>query len=168
MTVTALGTLTVGAAVPGMSTAITAGVAGINAVLPDLVSRLAMLAALPPIVPGFDAQLALATDMAASATSAMHLGLPLPDIAAALAAALAALEALVSLVQGQLATIVALQGPLASAGVGAYVFDGARDQLGYELGAAIGPGANHANALLLVTLDPAAWAALSAIVKVTP
>lgn len=167
MTVTALGSLTVGAAVPGVGVAVTAGVAGINAVLPDLESRLAMLLALPPTSPSFTAQIETATQIIASAQAAITLGLPLPDISSALAAALAALQALVSMVQAQLSAIVALQSPLTVAGVGAYVFDGPRDQLGYELGQAIGPGNAHANALLLVTLDPVAWAALSAIVRVT-
>lgn len=167
MTITALGQVSVGVAVPGVSSAVAAGTAGISSTLPELLARLAALEALPITPPDFAAQIVLANQMAAAATAALSLGLPLPDLGPAFAAAIAALEALIAALQAQLAVLVNLTAPLTAAGVGLYVFDGSRDQLGYELGQAIGPGALHCNALALVTVDPVAWAGLSAVMKVS-
>jgi hypothetical protein len=170
MTVTALGSLSVGVAVPGCAAAVTAGATGIGAGLSDILARLAALEAFVPQPFSFAAQLSVVQGTLASVRSAIALGLPEPSIAdqlAAIAALIAELAALVGGMQGQLAIITGLQAHLTAAGIAAYAFDGARSALGAELQAAIGPGSAHANALVLVTTDPAAWVALSAVMKVS-
>lgn len=171
MTITALGSMSVGAAVPGAAAAVTAGISGINGALPDILARIAALQAFAPTPVDFTAQLALAQGTLGSVQAAITAGLPVPDIAAQIAivaAIVADLLAQVAAVNVQLDALVALQAPLAVAGVGAYVFDGQLGSLGGELAAEIGTGTAHANALVLVTTESTAWAGLSAIVKVTP
>jgi hypothetical protein len=152
-----------------MSTAITAGITGINAGLTDLLARLSALQSFRPLPFSFAAQLDIAQKTLASVQASISAGLPEPSIAAqlaAIAALIAELAALVAGMQAQLAIITQLQARLTVAGIAAYAFDGARDALGAELGAAVGPGSMHANALALVTTDPAAWSALSVVLKV--
>jgi hypothetical protein len=170
VTVTALGSLSVGAAIPGAAAAVSAGMSGINLALPDMTARLAMLQAFSPQPVSLVAQLALAQGTLGSVQAALSLGLPVPDISAqiAMVAALVA-ELLASVVQinAQLSALVALQSVLAVGGVAAYAYDGTIGALGGELGAAVGVGAGHANALALVTTEPATWSALSAVLKVS-
>jgi hypothetical protein len=170
MTITALGTLDVGVAVPGALTAVGAGIAGINGALPDIQARIDALLAFTPSPVTFAAQLALAAQITASINDAISLGLPVPSISdqiAQVAAVIAALEAQVAAVNAQLTILTGLLAPLAVAGIDAYAFDGARNALGGELGTALGGSTAHANALVLVTTDPSAWAALGVIVKVS-
>lgn len=169
MTITTLGSLTVGAAVPGMDVSIAAGTSGINTVLPDLSAQLDVLLSLIPAPPSdFTAQLALAATLTANLNINLAAGVAAPDVTANLAAAIAALTASVNALNAQLSILTGFTAPLAAAGIGAYAYDGALGSFGSELGAAIGPGATHANALALVTTDPAAWTALSVVLKVTP
>jgi hypothetical protein len=171
MTILSLGALSVGGAVPGASVAVSAGIAGINGALPDIAARLTALAAFAPSPVSFTAQIALASASLVSVNAAITAGLPVPDIAvqlATVAAVVADLAAAVAAVNAQLSVLAALQAPLAVGGVAAYAYDGAIGSLGSELGAAVGGGGTHSNALALVTTDPTAWAAMSAVLKVTP
>jgi hypothetical protein len=170
MTVTALGSLSVGVAVPGCATAVVAGTTGITAGLSDLLARLTALQAFVPQPFSFTAQLDIATKTLASVQASIAAHLPEPSIAdqlAQIAALIAQLASIVGSMQAQLAIITHLQTQLTTAGISAYAFDGPRSALGSELQAAIGPGTPHANALLLVTTDPGAWASLSVVMKVS-
>ena len=171
MTVTALGSLSVGAALPGAAAAVSAGMSGIGIALPDITARLAALQAITPQPVNFAAQLALAEATLGSINATISLGLPVPDISAQvalLAALIADLLAAVSSLNAQLAILTALQGPLAQAGVEAYAFDGPKSSLGSELSAAVGGSGAHANALALITTSGATWSAMGALLKVTP
>lgn len=169
MTIVSLGSLSVGAAVPGMSASITAGLGGINAALPDLLGELIALQAIVPTPPSMAAQLVLAQQLVSSLEAGLHTpGFPIPDITANLAAVIAALAAKIGAMQAQLAILTGLTAPLGQAGVSAWAYDGAIGSLGGELSAAVGGGGTHANALALVATDPAAWSALSVVMKVTP
>lgn len=171
MTITALGSLSVGAAVPGVGVAVTAGIDGINGALPDIQARLAALQAFAPTPVDFTAQLALAQGTLGSVQAAITAGLPVPSIStqiAMVAALVADLLAAVAAVNAKLDILTNLQAPLDVGGVAAYAYDGQIGSLGAELGDAVGGGSSHANALALVAAAPATWTALSAVVKVTP
>jgi hypothetical protein len=170
MTVTALGSLSVGEAVPGASTAIAAGTLGINSALPDILSRIEALLAFHPQPVDFLEMQSLAEQTVLSIKAGITAGLPVPSIAAQIAqiaALVAELQTQLVSINAQLSILTALQPQLLAAGIAAYAFDGTRSNLGSELAAAIGPGSMHANALALVVTDPTAWTALSAIVKVS-
>lgn len=171
MTVTALGSLSVGDAVTGCTAAVNAGVTGIGAALPDLLARIAALQNFSPLPVSLDAQLVLAQQILAGVQSAIALQLPMPDISAqlaAVAALLAQLLAALSLANAQLDICTSLQGFLGAGGVDAYAFDGTVGNFGTELSAEIGVDIAHGNALVLLTRLPATWTALSAVVRVTP
>lgn len=168
MTVTALGSLTVAAAVPGMYATVIAGASGINAVLPGLAAELAALSAIVPTPTSPTAQLAQVAQITASINAGITAGLPVPDVIGILAALIAELSAKVGSLNAQLAIVTGFNAALATGGIAAFAYDGAVGSLGAELGAAVGGGPTHANALALVTTDPAAWAALGAVMKVTP
>ncbi len=170
MTITALGEVSVGGAVPGCATAVVAGELGINAAMPDILARLAALASFVPLPIDFVADLALAGQIGASIQAGITAGLPVPDMsaqAAVVQALITALLAQVTSINLQLDALLALDAPLGVAGVALYAFDGARTSLGSELAAELGPVTAHANALVLVTSDPAAWLAISAVMKVS-
>jgi microcystin-dependent protein len=174
--ITTIGEVAVGVAVPGCTVAVTAGMGGINGALPDLqgriealISQLAILPTLPPFNP-LDA-LTKAQQLVASLQAMIALGLPVPDLGtqiAALTATLAGLQVTLGLVNAQLAVLANLQAPLGVAGIGVYAYDGPAASFGGELAAAIGGSTDHCNALALVAFEPAAWAALSAVMKVSP
>jgi hypothetical protein len=171
MTVTTIGSFSVGDLVPGASLAVSAGVQGINDALPDITARLAALAAFSPLPVDFAASKAMALDIGANLQAAMTLGLSPPDISAQITAVtdlIAVLAAKVSAVNAQLEILTDLQASLDVESIAAYAYDGTKASLGSELGTAVGGGGTHVNALLLVATDSASWAGLSAIVRVTP
>jgi hypothetical protein len=171
MTVTTIGSFSVGDVVPGASLAVSAGVQGINDALPDITARLAALAAFSPLPVDFAASKAMALDIGANLQAAMTLGLSPPDISAQITAVtelIGVLAAKVSAVNAQLEILTSLQTSLAAESIAAYAYDGTRGAMASELGAAVGGGSGHVNAVLLVATDSPSWAGLSAIVKVTP
>jgi len=177
MSTTYLGSLSVGDVVPGAVSAAAAGSAGINAALPDIQGRLDALLAFAPINVDFAAQLALAQQTVASIQAGIALGLPVPSLAAQIAqvaALVAELLAAVTSISAQLSVIAALQAHFGVAGVHAYAFAGQTQDLGGELSAELAGGTpggaptDAANALVLITTVPATWAALAALLKVSP
>lgn len=177
MTIQYLGSLSVGGTVPGASAAITAGIAGINSVLSDLLAKLAALQAFVPAPISFAVQLSLAQAMVVSVQAAITAGLPVPDLAAQIAiiaAAIADLIAQIGDITANLDIMLDLQAPLAAAGVHAYAFDGPTNQLGGEVSGELSGGVpgggptDHANAIVLITTIGATWDAMSLVFKVTP
>lgn len=177
MTLTALGTLTIGGSIPGAAAGIAAGIAGINAALPDILARIAALQAFAPAPVSFTAQLSLAQGIVANIQQAITLGLPVPDISAqiALVAALVAdIEAVASGVNANLTLLASLQSLLLGGAIVAYAYDGATSAMGTELATATsagfggGTGATHANALILATIDAATWTSMGGVFKLTP
>lgn len=177
MTLVSLGGLSVGGAAPGADIAVTAGIAGINAGLANLLDQLAALTAYAPQPIDFTAQLAVAQDIVSGLGAAITLGITPPSLDAQLAliaSQIAALQLVVDGINAQLSILTDLQAPLAAAGLFGYAYDGAVNGLGSELGSAlssgIGGGAptDHANAVVYITSVPAAWAAMGEIFKVTP
>lgn len=165
-----LGSLSLDAIVPGASAAAAAGVAGIGGALPDLVARLEALANFQPTPVDFAAQLSIAQSTLASVQAAISIGLSPPSIDAQVAAVLellATLTAQLATVHARLAIVTSFQAQLSAAGIAAYLYEGAVGSLAGELGAAVGGGSAECHALALVTTDPAAWSAMSAVFKVT-
>lgn len=178
MTVTYVGELSIGEAVPGAAAAGVAGVAGINAALPDIQARIDSLLAFSPAAVDFAAQLALANQIVTSITAAIAGGLTPPSIAtqlAEIAALLAALQAAAVSINAQLTIITDFQALLTSAGVHAYAFAGDVEDLGNELDAELAAGlpggggpTEDVDALVLVTNVGATWTAMSQIFQVSP
>ena len=171
MTITAIGTLDLSTAIPGAALGASAGLTGINAALPDIEARLAALLAFTPTPVDFTAQLTLAQSIVASIQSGIALGLPVPDISAqiaAVAALIAELTALIALANAQITVLLDLQVTLSAGGVAAYAYDGTVANFGAEFDAELGGSGAHGNALVLLTVIPGTWSAMSAVLKVTP
>lgn len=163
MSVTYLGSLTVGGAMPGAAIAI-------DAALPDIQARLAALAAFTPTAGSFAANLSLAQGIVANIQACMSAGLQPPSIDAQLAA----VAALVADLTAQLNVALEFTNALAVGGVHAYRYSGQAGSLGSEFQAELsggfpgGSGSDATNAILLAATVPAAWAALAKVLKVSP
>jgi hypothetical protein len=178
VTITYLGGLELGAAVPGASVAVQAGTTGINSAMVNLSLQLEALQAFVPRALDFAAQLALAQQMVVSIGLAMQAGLTPPDLTAQIAiitAQAAKLAAQIMAIQAQLDVLLALVAPLAAAGVHAYAYDGTAGAFGDELDAELALGvpggagpAEHASGVVLVTTIAATWEAMGVILKVEP
>lgn len=174
--ITYLGSISLGAALPGANSVTVAAIAGINAALPDILARIAALQAFAPSPVDFGAQLVLAQQIVTSIQTSIALGIPAPSIAAqiaAVAALIADLLASVQAINGHLAIVQSFASLLGAAGIHALVFDGDAGAFGGELAAELGsvPGLgpyDACNAIVLVTTVPATWAAMSQVFKVAP
>lgn len=175
--ITYIGELSIGQAVPGATLAAAAGVAGINAALPDLLARIAALQAFAPQPISFAAQLSLAQSMVTSVQTSITLGIPAPSIALQLAAVLALVAQLLAAltgIQGQLSIVTGFQTLCAAAGIHAYAYAGTSGAMGADLTAALsmgtpgGSSSDVCNALVLVTTLGATWTAMAQVFKVTP
>jgi len=178
VTVTYVGNLTIGAALPGADAAAVAGAAGINLALPDILARIAALGAFAPLPIDFASQLLQAQQIVANVQLGISMGLPVPDISAQIAlisALISDLLAQVVSINGQLSIITTFQGLLAAAGLHVYAYAGAVNACGGQVTTALasglpgGGGATAAcNGLLLMTEAGATWSAMSSVFKVTP
>ncbi len=177
MTIVHVGELTIGEVVPGATVACDAGVAGINAALPDIQARLAALAGFNPQPFSFDAQLAQAESIVTSTQLAIQFALPAPSLDFQIAMKEAQIAELLVIIEGinaQLSLVLGVQALLVAAGVSAYAYDGPVNGLGAavtgELAGGL-PGASptaSCNALVLVTPLPATWGDMSQLFKVSP
>lgn len=160
---TYLGSLTIGAAAPGVA-------AAMEAALPDLQARMAALAAFAPSTGSFAANLQLANDIAASVQAAITAGLTPPSASAQFAA----VASLVAELEASLSVALSLVEALGVAGIHAYRYTGQAGALGSQFQTELSggfPGGSSSDAtdgVLLATTVPAAFAALSKVLKVTP
>lgn len=177
MTISYLGGLTVAGAVPGAEAAVNAGMAGIDPGLSNLLSQLGALTAYVPVPIDFSAQLLEAQKLVAGLNAAVTGGLTPPSLDVQLAALQVSIDALqlsVDAINAQLSILTGLQGPLGTAGLHGYAFDGIVTTLGGELAFELSSGVpggtptDHANAVVFVTTSSAAWAAMGEIFKVAP
>jgi hypothetical protein len=153
MTITSLGELSVGAAIPG-------AIAALNLALPDAQARLDALLAFQPGGVSFAANLALLAQIQASIESAISLGIVPPSLQAQIDIILGLLAPL----RAQLAAIAAFKAAI-GAGVYAYKYDGNTSAFGAELAAAL---ASHttgeqSTAIVLGATSVAAASALAAV-----
>lgn len=175
MTATYLGALTLGAALPGLPVVSAAAAAGISAALPDLLERIASLKAFAPAPVSFSAQLTLAKQVVASIEQSIALGISPPSITAQIAAVtglITQLLASVSQVNAQLSIVQEFTQLFASAGIHAFVYEGAVGDLPGELAGALDavPGlatGDSAHAAVLLTTSGTTWSALGRVVRVT-
>jgi hypothetical protein len=175
VTIAYLGELTIGQALSGVAVGLDAGAVGINAALPDIAARIAALEeALALLVPQPTtpaAQLALAQQIIVGIN--MSFGLPLPSLSeqmAMLTAQLTSLLSQVAAVHAQLDLISVLRAGLGAGGLHALAYAGSAGAFGTEAGAALtehvgAPAA--AQALVLATTQPATFAALSQLARVS-
>jgi hypothetical protein len=172
-----LGSLSIGAAVPGGAAAAVAGAAGINLALPDIQARIAALASFAPLPPSLTADLVTANQILASIQAAITIGITPPSLSAQIAIVagiVADLSAAVLSIDAQLSLILGFQSLLATAGVHGYTYAGRADQLGADFTTALasgfpgGAGADATNAILLATTIGATWTAMGGVFKVTP
>lgn len=175
MTVSYLGSLSIGGVLPGAVGVAVAGQAGINAALPDLQGQLDGLLSFSPTPIDLTAQIATAQAIIAGIQASITLGVAPPSLEVQLAgiqALVATLQATLGTMNAQLAVITSFQSALSAAGVHLYRYTGQTADLGPELttelsgGAPGGSPTDEANALVVLTTDSATWAALSEIFEV--
>jgi hypothetical protein len=163
--ITQLGELSIAAAVPLLA-GFSAGLSAANAVaIPQLQGQLlglnAVLGAITVAPPSLGATITAALGTVASLQAAVG-G---PTVTLQPAAIAGQISALTASLNALIASAAALTIPSANASI--YVFDGSSDDLGAELQSAINgslPGVGgHANALILATTSPSAWAALQLV-----
>jgi len=158
MTVSYVGSLSIGGALPGAALAL-------ESAIPDLQARLDALASFAPTTGSLSANLALANGILSNIQNAITLGVVLPDISAQLGEIAAAVD----LAEGQLSAAAAFLATLDAAGVYLYTFAGDVENFGDEFDAEIGGGlpggggGGASNAVVMITKNPATWAALQSI-----
>jgi hypothetical protein len=137
--------------------------------LPDLQARATAIASAmvtPPTI-SFAANIQVALDAIASMQEAVALGISPPSLSAQVAIMAAALAEL----QVSLNVLLGLSNALGVAGVHLYQYSGPVNLLGAEVYVALAGGfpdgapSDHADALLVATSIPAAWAAIATMMK---
>lgn len=166
--ITELGELSLSAAVPLLAEFSVALSAANGVAIPQLEAQLTglgnVLAAITLAPPALGATITAALATVASLQAVLALGGGGPVVTLQLGT----IAAQITLLTGSLGSLVASASlSIPSASVSVYVFDGASGDLGVELQSAVNgslPGAGgHANALILATASPSAWAALGTV-----
>jgi hypothetical protein len=163
MSLTYLGSLSLGAAVPLAATVDAAVVPKLQAEVTGILTAQAAITLNPPSI---SASLSLAQALVADITAAIALGVTEPS----LSVQLAALAALLVAVQADLTVALSLQTALLSAGVHAYAYSGPASGLGPSLPDHFPGGlpGDAANALVLATTTPATWVSMQLLFRTTP
>jgi hypothetical protein len=165
MTVTYLGSRTIGDTVPGVNGAILSAMG-------DVQARETALASFVPSItpPSISADIQTNGEILVNLQAAATFGIEPPSVDAQVAIMADALL----LLQGQLQVILDLLDVFGTAGVHAYAYDGQADAMGGELTAELAGGfpggapTDHANAIILATTIPATWVAMAAVFRVLP
>jgi len=174
MSLVALGSLSLGVAVPGAATANAALDVTIGIAAPNVTAQITAAASFTPSVSlGLDELLAIAEAILSNIEAAIAAIPPIPvlslDAQVALAASVKAdLDAMLALVNAQLAIQVEIAGLLATGAIVAYAWDGANNALGPALTTELGGATTHSNAIILYTTSGASWTAMQAFFKTTP
>jgi hypothetical protein len=157
MTVSVIGEIELGAAIPG-------AVAALALAIPDLEAKIAALVAFKPPSISFEADLEMALAMVANLKTMIRLGIKPPSIEAQIQIMLSLLAAL----QANLAAIAAFKAVL-SAKAFVYGFEGPTSAFGTELQNEIGsgfpgfPASEQTHALVLGTTTQAAYSAMAKV-----
>jgi hypothetical protein len=164
MTITHVGSLTLGGAMPGAVAVSVASQA-------DIEARLAALLSFTPTPVDFTVSLTLAIQTLASVQAAMVAGITPPSIDLQIALILAQIAELTA----SLSIIATFGGYMAAAGIHVYAYDGTVGNMAVDLDSQLfdgvpgGTGAGqHCNALVLLTTVGASWTAMSNVFQVTP
>lgn len=160
-----LGGLSVGGVAPSVQIAVDASLPNLLAQQAGIQLGQASLIANPPTMAG---NLAIAQAILDSISAQIALGVQLPPLAVQLASLAAALAALA----GQIATLGSFADVLGVVGLHAYHYAGPVNGLGpalaAELAGGLPPGGAPlapSDALVIATSEPAAWSALSVVLK---
>lgn len=170
MTTSYVGSITLGQAIPMASTAVLELDASLGAALPDVQARVDGLLALSISPPPSLADLIASVQAMLAALQAL-LDAPLPDVSAT-AAALAELQATLGSLTASLAFSASFGSLLGTAGIHYYVFAGAANELGGELGSMLSGGlpggaggTEHIAGAILLANDGGAITALQTVLR---
>lgn len=154
---TYLGSLSLGAVIPGLGVALASALPRIQLQLDAALAAQAQLTITPPTIA---ANISAAATLLAGLQAAAALGVQVPSASLQLSI-LASLIAALNLELG------ALGFDLSAPGIHAYAFDGESQALAAELPDSFPGGAptTHANALVLVTTVGSTWVAMGAVLK---
>jgi hypothetical protein len=159
-----LGSLAVGGVAPSVQIAVDASLPNLLAQQLGIQAGIAALTAHPPSIAG---NLAIAQQIVASLQAQIALGVEVPGLGLQLASLAAALAALAA----QIATLTSFADVLGVLGLHAYHYNGPINGLGPALAAALAGGLpgggpfDASDALVIATSSPAAWSALSVVLK---
>ncbi len=162
MTVTAIGEIQLGVAIPGVQAALAVSLA-------DLEAKIAALIQFKPIPVNLQLSINLCLDQLKGLQLALSLGLPVPSLDAQIAIILAQLAAL----RASLQILLDLKNTF-EVSAHLYRYDGAVNAFGTEMQAELsgglpgGSGSDTAFALTFIATAPASIAALQAIFKTSP
>jgi len=179
MTLRVLGEVSVGELLPVGVAAAAQIDASLAVAIPQVTADLELAA---DVTASLEAQVAVPTDPTQALTAALalftsgqlaaSLTAGIGELGASLSAdlslnlaKLSALRAALAALEQGLRFSADLKAGLAMPGIEAFAYEGAVDALAGELGEALGGDAQGAQALVLVVRSPAAWAALSALVR---
>lgn len=174
MSLVALGSLSLGVAVPGAAESNAALDVAIGIAAPNVTAQIAAAASFTPSASlGLDDLLAIAEAILANIEAAIAAIPPIPvlDLDAQVDLALAVkadLESMLGIVNAQLTIQVDIAALLATAGVVAYAWDGANNALGPALTTELGGATTHSNAIILYTTSGVTWTAMQDFFKTTP
>jgi hypothetical protein len=159
-----LGSLSVGGVAPSVQVAVDASLPNLLAQQTGLLAAQADLTAHPPTIAG---NLAIAQQIVASLQAQIALGVEVPGLGLQLASIAAALGA----IAGQITALSNFADALAAVGLHSYHYAGPVNGLGPALAAELAGGlpgggpVDASDALIIATSVPAAWSALSVILK---
>lgn len=171
MTVTALGSVSIGVAIPIAIEVNAALLIACDIAFPNVSAQITAMASFTPHVDlGLSEILLLAESAVENVQAAIAAIPPIPTISLDAQIALAAsitltLQLQLLAIEAQLALQLTVSGLLATAGVSLYVFDGANNVFGSELATALGGATTHTNAIVLLTQSGVTWTAMQAVFK---
>lgn len=169
MTVTDLGSVSVGAAIPAGPALSAAVDASVGIAAPDISGQIAAVASFTPTVSlSLNDQIAAANAIIANLQAAILLGLTPPTLSAQVAVAAqisADLNVKLATLNAQLNIALGFNPLFAQAGVRVLTFTGPQNNFGSELATELGSNATNANAVVLLTQSAAAWTAMQGVLK---
>jgi hypothetical protein len=174
MSLVPLGTFSLAVAVPGAATANVALDVAASIAAPNVSAQITAAASFTPSLSlGLDQLLAIANAILDNIAAAIAAIPPIPvlslDAQVALAASVKAdLDAMLLVVEAQVAIQIQIAALLATGGVVAYAWDGANNALGAALAAELGGATTHSNAIILYTTSGVTWTAMQGLFKTTP
>lgn len=167
MTVSDLGSMTLGAAIPAGLALVAAVELTVGIAAPDITAQLALAASFEAEISlDINAQIDIALSIIAQLQASLALGLTAPSLSlqASIAVDISAdLSIKLGLLNAQLSLALGFGVFFAEAGVRVLVFDGAQDDFGSELAAELGADTSQAWAVVLLTQASAAWTAMEGV-----
>lgn len=166
MSLVYVGELTIGDLLPGIAIPFIQAVGDLQARLDACIAAMAQITV---GMPSLSLQIQLALDIIANLQAAIAVGITPPTVSVQISV----MVALIAQLEAELAIMLGI--PFSTAGVHVYAYDGTVGAFGGEVTTALsagvpggaGPG-QHCDAIVLATVIPTTWAALSLVFKVSP